>query len=105
MKKQRVNRQIITRTGRVCLSTACLMILASCAAKPIEQDLSSGDAVVEIKYLDGVTMDIIDDTRTKRREFYEDALKNRKEEYSQGKQGAIDRVSTFAAAKCQCAAG
>lgn len=98
MKKQRINQKRMTRTGRICFSTACLMILASCAAKPIEQDLASGDATVEIKYLDSVTMDIVDDTRTKRRRFYEDALLNQKRDYSQETQGAVDRVSTFAAA-------
>ncbi len=98
MKKQRVNRQIITRTGRICFSTACVMILASCAAKPIAQDLPSGDGTVAIKYLDSVTVDIIDDIRMKRRDFYQEALDNRRSRYSQGTQGAVDRVSTFAAA-------
>lgn len=98
MKKQRINRQIITRTGRICFSTACLMILASCAARPIAQDLPSGEGTVAIKYLDSVTIDIIDDIRMKRRGFYQEALDNHRTRYSQGTQGAVDRVSTFAAA-------
>ncbi|WPD22712.1 MAG: hypothetical protein SD837_21315 [Candidatus Electrothrix scaldis] len=87
------------RTRRFFLpATVCVALLAGCAASPVEQDLASGGATVEIKYLDSVTMDIIDDTRTKRQKFYNDALINRKRDYSQGKQGAVDRVSTIAAA-------
>lgn len=80
--------------------TVCLTLIASCTGKPIEQDLASGDATVEIKYLDSMTVDIIDDIRMKRREFYKDALtnKNWKKEYPQGTQGAIDREATIAAA-------
>ncbi|MCW5205965.1 hypothetical protein VU08_03405, partial [Desulfobulbus sp. F5] len=96
MKGKHMNRQA---TRRISIPvTVCLTLLASCVSKPIEQDLASGDATVEIKYLDSVTMDIIDDTRTKRRKFYEMALNDPDKKYSQGKQGAIDRESTFAAA-------
>lgn len=96
MERKHMNRQA---TRRISISvTVCLSLLASCVAKPVEQDLASGDATVEIKYLDSVTMDIIDDTRTRRRKFYETALNDPDKKYSQGKQGAIDRESTFAAA-------
>ena len=96
MASKHVNRQA---TRRISIPvTVCLTLLASCVGQPIEQDLSSGDAIVEIKYLDSMTVDIIDDIRVKRREFYDDALIHRKTEYAQGKQGAVDRQSTFAAA-------
>ncbi len=77
-----------------------VIILTGCPAKPIKQDLpqASVEPAIDIKYLDAVGVDQVDDIRKKRLEFYEKALADRPTLYTQGVQGGIDRVSTFAAA-------
>jgi hypothetical protein len=72
-----------------------IILLAGCHTSPVTQDLIQGEGLVEIKYLDSMTVDVVDDVRVRRQDFYEDALENRKERYAQGLQGGIDRSSTL----------
>ncbi len=98
MHSSTVMKYLISSRLALVASIFAGIFLAGCAPKPIIQDLPDGDGSVDFKYLDAVSVATLDELREKRREFYSDALNERELKYSQGRQGAIDRVSTFAAA-------